>query len=258
MTELSLDGRRVGPGHPTYVIAELSANHGGSLDRALEIVDHALIHHAASTGRPLIISTGMATEDEIGEALTVARDGGAAGVALLRCNSAYPAPSDEMDLRTIPDMIERWRVPVGLSDHTLGTTAAVVAVAVGASIIEKHLTVSRDEPTADAAFSLEPAEMKALVASVREADQALGAVRYGASPSEGASRDFRRSLFVVADVRAGESFTEANVRAVRPGHGLPPKELAAVLGRRAARDIEPGTPLSWDLVAAPNGGERHP
>jgi N-acetylneuraminate synthase len=215
---------------------------------SFEVVDHALIRHAAGKGKPLILSTGMANEIEIDEAVTAAREGGASGVALLRTNSAYPAPADEMDLRTIPDMMRRWNLPVGLSDHTLGTTAAVVAVGLGACIVEKHLTVSRNDPTADAAFSLEPGEMKSLVENVRDAAAALGDVRYGPSPAEAASLAFRRSLFVVADMRAGEPFTEANVRAIRPGDGLPPKEMARVIGRSSTRDVEAGTPLSRDLI----------
>lgn len=215
---------------------------------SFELVDHELIHLAATTGRPLILSTGMATEDEIDEGVAVARDGGAAGVVLLRCNSAYPALPEEMDLRTIPDMANRWEAPVGFSDHTLGTAAAVAAVAMGACVLEKHLTISRAEPTADAAFSLEPDEFRRMVDDVRLAEAALGGVRYGPSDREGSSLPFRRSLFVVADVAAGEPFTDANVRVIRPGHGLAPRHLAEVLGRRAARPVTRGAPLSWDDV----------
>lgn len=215
---------------------------------SFELVDHELIRYAASKGKPLILSTGMATVEEIDDAVRVAREGGAAGVALLRCNSAYPAPAEEMDLRTIPDMVDRWRAPIGLSDHTLGVTAAVAAVALGACILEKHFTLSRDEPGPDSAFSLEPDEFAAMVVAVREANAAAGSVRYGPSPRERSSLAFRRSLFVVRDIRAGEPFTEENVRAIRPGHGLPPKERARVLGRRAAKDLDRGTPLTWDLV----------
>lgn len=215
---------------------------------SFELVDHALVARVAATGRPVIMSTGMASKAEIDAAVTVARSAGDGGIVLLRCNSAYPANPAEMDLRTIPDMIETWGVPVGLSDHTLGTTAAVVAVSLGASMIEKHITESRSVPGPDSAFSLEPAEFAAMVAAVREAEKALGEVRYGPSPSERASLAFRRSLFAVADIAAGEELTAANVRSIRPADGLPPAELHRVLGRKAASAIRRGTPLSWELL----------
>jgi len=215
---------------------------------SFELVDLALVEYAASRGKPLILSTGMATTDEIDEAVAVARAAGAGDVALLRCNSAYPASPEEMDLRTITDMRKRWTVPVGLSDHTLGVSAASTAIALGATVVEKHLTLMRSEPGPDSAFSLEPAEFAHLVRVIREVEATLGSVRYGPSARERSSLVFRRSLFVVRDVRAGEVFTDENVRAIRPGDGLAPKDLARVLGRRAALDIERGTPLSWDLV----------
>ena len=216
---------------------------------SFELVDLELIRAAAATGQPLIISTGMATESEIDDAVTTATDAGATGVVLLRCNSSYPAPVGEMDLRTIPAMAERWGVPVGFSDHTLGTTAAVVAVTLGACVIEKHLTLRRADGGPDAAFSLEPREFAAMVAAVREAEASLGGVRFGPSEHERHSLAFRRSLFAVADVATGERFTRENVRAIRPGDGLPPKDLDAVVGRVAAVPIERGTPLRWDLLA---------
>ena len=215
---------------------------------SFELVDLALIRYAASKGRPMILSTGMATADEIDGAVSAARSAGAGEIALLRCNSAYPSSPAEMDLRTIVDMRDRWQVPVGLSDHTLGTAAAVASVALGAVILEKHFTLSRDEPGPDAAFSLEPHEFRAMVDAVREAEQALGSVRYGPSTHEKASLAFRRSLFVVRDIRTGEPFTTENVRAIRPADGLPPRELDDVLGRTARRDIAAGTPLSRELV----------
>jgi N-acetylneuraminate synthase len=215
---------------------------------SFELVDLALIRHAAATGRVLIMSTGMATEAEVDDAVKAATDGGAAGVILLRCNSGYPAPPEEMDLRTIPDMAERWAVPIGLSDHTLGTTAAITARALGACVLEKHVTLARSDGGPDAVFSLEPDELAELVRVVREGEAALGGVRYGPAEREANSLGFRRSLFVVADVAAGESFTEDNVRAIRPGDGLAPRHLPEVLGRRAARALDRGTPLSWDLV----------
>jgi len=221
---------------------------------SFELVDHALVAYAGSQDRPLLISTGMATAEEIDAAVHVALESGAPGVALLRCNSAYPASPEEMDLRSIPDMAERWKVPVGLSDHTLGTAAAVASVALGASVIEKHFTLDRAEPGPDSAFSLEPDEFRTLVREVREVEAALGEVRYGPSEREKPSLAFRRSLFVVRDVRAGEVFTEDDVRSIRPGDGLAPRHLTAVIGRRATRDVARGTPLAWDLV---EGGDAH-
>jgi pseudaminic acid synthase len=215
---------------------------------SFELVDLPLIQRMARTGKPLIMSTGMASVEEIEEALQSARDAGATQIALLKCTSAYPAPADEMNLRTIPEMARRFGVPVGLSDHTMGIAAPVAAVALGACIIEKHLTLSRATPGPDSAFSLEPHEFKAMVEAVRTAEKALGEAHFGVSAKEEASRVFRRSLFVVEDVKRGEVFTEANVRSIRPGHGLHTRHLAEVLGKRAMRDIERGTPLSWDLV----------
>ncbi len=218
---------------------------------SFELVDIPLIQKMARTGKPLIMSTGMATVEEIEEALHSARDAGAMQIALLKCTSAYPAPAEEMNLRTIPEMSRRFGVPVGLSDHTMGIAAPVAAVALGACIIEKHLTLSRATPGPDSAFSLEPQEFKAVVDAVRTAEKALGEVSFGVSGKEEASRAFRRSLFVVENVKKGETFTAENVRSIRPGHGLHPRHLVEVLGKRAARDTERGTPLSWELVIRP-------
>lgn len=215
---------------------------------SFEIVDLPLIERMARTGKPLIISTGMATREEIGDALRTARRAGAKQVALLKCNSGYPAPAEEMNLRTIADMRTRFRVPVGLSDHTLGIAAPIAAVSLGACIVEKHFTLSRSVPGPDSAFSLEPAEFKAMVEGIRTTEAALGEARYGPTPAEKKSLPFRRSLFVVADVRKGDVFTGANVRSIRPANGLHPRFLPQVLGRRAATDIPSGTPLSWKLV----------
>jgi N-acetylneuraminate synthase len=215
---------------------------------SFELVDLELVTAMANTGKPLVVSTGMATTKEIDEALTAARTAGASEIALMRCNSAYPAPADEMDLRTIPDMLERWRVPVGLSDHTLGVTASIVAVALGASLLERHVTLSRADPTPDAAFSIEPPELGALVEAVHTTERALGAVRYGPSATEASSLSYRRSLYVVDDVARGGVLDRNNVRAIRPGDGLPPRELAGVLGRRVRCDVARGTPLSWELL----------
>ncbi len=345
---IRINGRRVGPGEPAYVIAEMSANHGQSLSRAFriveaaktagadaiklqtytadtltirsdrkpfrvgkgtlwegrtlhdlyteahtpwewqprlktaadrlgldcfsspfdatavdfletmdvpaykiasfEIVDTGLIRRVARTGKPIILSTGMASLEEIEEALRVARDGGASDLALLKCTSAYPSPPEEMNLRTIPDLARRFGIPVGLSDHTLGIAVPAAAVTLGACIIEKHLTIDREFPGPDSAFSLEPAEFHKMVQAVRTAEKAIGSARYEVGRKEAASRVFRRSLFVVKDVEAGEAFTGDNVRSIRPGHGLPPAELDNVLGKTADCAIERGTPLSWDLI----------
>ena len=215
---------------------------------SFELVDIPLIQKMARTGKPLIISTGMATIEEIEEAVQTARQSGAAQIALLKCTSAYPSAPEEMNLRTIPELSRRFGTPVGLSDHTMGTTVPVAAAALGACIIEKHITLSRSEPGPDSAFSLEPQEFKAMVDAVRVAEKALGEIHFGVSSKEASSRVFRRSLFVVRDVKQGECFTEQNVRSIRPGHGLHTRHLAEVLGRSAARDIDRGTPLNWDLV----------
>jgi len=214
-----------------------------------ELVDIPLIQKVAATGKPLILSTGMATIEEIEEALQAAREGGATQVALLKCTSAYPALPDDMNLRTIPELQKRFGVPVGLSDHTMDIAAPVAAVALGACIIEKHLALSRSHGGPDSGFSLEPPEFKAMVEAVRTAEKALGSVHFGTGPHEESTRVFRRSLFVVESVKQGELFSISNVRSIRPGHGLHTRYLSKVLGRRAARNIERGTPLSWDLVA---------
>jgi pseudaminic acid synthase len=215
---------------------------------SFELVDIPLIQKMARTGKPLIISTGMATVEEIEEAISAARQAGATQIALLKCTSAYPASPDDMNLRTIPELASRFEAPVGLSDHTTGIAAPIAAVALGACIIEKHLTLSRAMKGPDSAFSLEPQEFKAMVDAVRTAERALGQVQFGCSAHEASSRLFRRSLFVVQDVHRGQTLTAENVRSIRPGHGLHTRHLPEVLGKRAARDIERGTPLSWDLV----------
>lgn len=216
---------------------------------SFELVDLALLRKIAATGKPVIMSTGMATLSEIDEAVTTLRQAGCRELALLKCTSAYPAAPATMNLRTIPHLAQAFGVVTGLSDHTLGLAAPVAAVALGASLIEKHLTLSRQESGPDSGFSLEPAEFKAMVAAVREAEQALGEVSYRVTPQEEASRAFRRSLFVVRDVAAGEPFTVDNLRSIRPGHGLHPRYLELALGRRASRAITKGTPLAWELLA---------
>jgi pseudaminic acid synthase len=216
---------------------------------SFELVDLALIQEIAGTGKPLIISTGMATIEEIEEAVRAACGSGATQIALLKCTSAYPATPDDMNLRTLPELARKFDVPVGLSDHTMGIAVAVAAVALGACIIEKHLTLSRALPGPDSAFSLEPHEFRDMVDAVRTTERALGKVHFGASRLEINSRAFRRSLFVVQDLRQGELFSHNNVHSIRPGHGLHTRHLREVLGKHATRDIERGTPLSWDLVA---------
>ncbi len=216
---------------------------------SFELVDLALVAAVARTGKPLIVSTGMAEWNEIDEAVAAIRATGNEQFALLKCTSAYPAPLAEMNLRVLPRLAERYGVPVGLSDHSPGHTAAVAAVALGASIIEKHFTLDRRAGGPDAAFSLEPAEFRALVDAVRATEAALGSDDIISGPAEQRSRVFRRSLFVVADMQVGDEFTATNVRSIRPGHGLAPKHLPAVLGRRAKHAIERGTPLTWDMIA---------
>lgn len=215
---------------------------------SFEIVDLPLIRRAAQTGKPLIISTGMASEAEIGEALDTAHSAGADSVALLKCTSAYPAPPGEMNLRAIQRLAQTFGVPVGLSDHSMDVAVPVAAVALGAGIVEKHLTLSRALPGPDSAFSLEPVEFKAMVDAIRVTEQALGGDQLGVGVQEAANHAFRRSLFVVQDIRAGERFTEANVRIIRPGHGLAPRHIEEVLGQTATRDLARGTPLQWEMV----------
>ena len=345
--EIMIDGRAIGPAHPPYVVAELSANHNGSLERALdtivmakhmgadaiklqtytpdaltidstkedfqihgglwdgyslhalyqwahtpyewhealfkkareigisvfstpfdeagiallekldapaykvasfEMIDLHLIKAVAQTKKPMIISTGMANVEEIAEAVSVAKSYGSGELILLHCVSSYPAPFEESHLRTIADLSERFEVIVGLSDHTLGVTAAIAGVALGASLIEKHVTLSRKDKGPDAEFSLEPEELKILCNEVKHAWLALGEKNYELKTTEKPNLKFRRSLYVVKDITAGEPFTKDNIRSIRPGFGLPPKNLESILGKKAACAIERGTPLSWELV----------
>ena len=215
---------------------------------SFEMVDLPLIETVARTGKPLIISTGMATLEEIGDAVGAARKAGAREIALLKCTSAYPAPPAEMNLRTIPDLAESFGVPVGISDHTSGTTIPIAAVAVGASLIEKHFKLTEDEEGPDSTFSITPEEFRAMVDAVRETEQALGSVSYAITEHEAANRAFRRSLFVVEDIQKGQVITRQNVRSIRPGNGLPPKFLPEVLGMRVRRDVKRGEPLNWSLL----------
>lgn len=218
---------------------------------SFENVDLPLLRKIAKTGKPVIVSTGMASLSEIGEAVTTLREAGSGPIALLKCTSAYPAPPESMNLRTIPHLRDAFDVVAGLSDHTMGGSVATAAVVLGASIIEKHFTLSRSDGGPDAAFSLEPTELARMVADIRQVEMALGKVSYERTPEEMKNLCFRRSLFVVRDVKAGETLTESNVRSIRPGHGLPTRYLQQVIGKKAARDIGRGTPLSWDLVGGP-------
>jgi N-acetylneuraminate synthase len=346
-SSFSLNGRVLGPGKPPYLVAEMSANHGGDFDRAVnvlraakdagadavklqtytadtltiaadneyfrikgtlwdgrtlhdlyqeaampwewtprlmeagvdlglpvfstpfdatavnflesldvpvhkvasfELVDIPLLRKVGGTGKPVIASTGMASLAEIDEAVRTLRDAGCTELVLLKCVSAYPAPADEMRLSAIPLLSRAFGCPAGLSDHTLGITVPVAATVLGACCIEKHFTLSRALPGPDSAFSLEPQEFKAMATATREAFTALGEPDFSPTPKEESSRIFRRSLFVVEDVRAGEAFTTKNVRSIRPGNGLHTRFQDVILGRRASRDIPRGTPLSWDLV----------
>jgi len=348
MTPIAIAGRPIGPGHPPYVIAEMSGNHNGDIGRALalidaaaaagadavklqtytadtitidhdgpgfviegglwdgrrlyelyqeahtpwdwhprlfahaaqvgiacfsspfdptavaflaglgapafkvasfEIVDTPLVAAMARCGKPLIISTGLASPQDIAEAVAAAREAGGTELVLLHCTSGYPTPASQMHLRTMMDLGAAHGTLVGLSDHTMGTAVSVAAVALGACVIEKHFCLARADGGPDAAFSLEPDELARLVSDCRDAWEALGEVHYEEVSAEAASRDHRRSLYVVADVRAGEVLTEANVRSIRPGFGLAPKHLHEVLGRVAARDLKRGEPLDWGMVA---------
>ena len=215
---------------------------------SFEIVDIPLIEKMAQTGKPLIISTGMATIEEIEEAVNAARCAGATQIALLKCTSAYPASPEDLNLKTIPDLAKNLKVPIGLSDHTLDLLVAATAVALGACIVEKHLTLSRSVVGPDVSFSVEPNEFKQIVDTIRFVEKTMGSSKYGVADGEKKSVAFRRSLFVVKDMKAGEVFNEDNLRSIRPACGLPPKNLDYLFGRHAAKNIERGTPLSWDLV----------
>ncbi len=353
-SRFAIDGRGIGNGKPPYIVAELSANHNGRIDTALEIIDAAksagadavkiqtyrpdtitidsdaddfriegglwdgrtlyelyeeahtpwdwhpalfeharkvgitlfsapfdatavdlledlgcpaykiasfeavdlpLIRYVAATGKPMVISTGMADAEEIAEAVDAARQGGCKDLALLHCVSAYPAPAGEYNLRTIPDLVERFGLVTGLSDHTLGNATAIASVALGASIIEKHFTLDRSGGGPDDSFSLEPAELRALCRDTRTAWQALGAVDYDRQSSESGNVQFRRSLYAVRDIRAGRTIGADDVRSIRPGYGLPPRYLDRVVGAVAKVDIARGTALDWGLLAGAHEDE---
>ncbi|MEO9298591.1 pseudaminic acid synthase [Devosia alba] len=224
-------------GAPAYKIASFENNH------------LPLIRKAASTGKPLIISSGMASIAELDEAVTAAREAGCKDLVLLKCTSTYPATPANTNALTIPHMRQLFGCQVGLSDHTMGIGVAVAAVAHGATVIEKHFTLSRAEGGVDSAFSLEPAEMQSLVVETERAWQSLGAVSYGPTEAEKKSLVYRRSLYIAEDMAEGATFTPSNLRVVRPGLGLKPRFYEEVLGRRASRAVKKGEPLSWELVS---------
>lgn len=215
---------------------------------SFENVHLPLIRKVAATGKPLIISTGMATLAELDEAVRTARQAGCRDLVLLKCTSTYPATAENTNISTIPHMRELFGCEIGLSDHTMGVGVSVAAVALGATVIEKHFTLSRADGGVDSTFSLEPEEMKSLVLETERAWQSLGCVAYGPTKAEEKSLAFRRSIYVSKDIAAGEMLTAENLRIVRPGHGLAPRHLNTILGRRATRDLKAGTPASWDIA----------
>lgn len=215
---------------------------------SFEIVDLPLIEYVAKTKKPLIISTGMANRQEIREAVYVAKKAGVKDLYLLKCVSSYPADPAEMNLKSIEDMKKYFGVPIGLSDHTLGIGVSVAAVALGATVIEKHFISTRSLKTPDSFFSMEPHEMKLLVDNIRLAQMSIGKVSYGITEKQKQSRIYRRSLFAVKDIQKGEALTEYNVRSVRPSNGLPPKYLNKIIGRKALQNIKKGTPISFKLI----------
>ena len=223
-------------GNPIYKVA------------SFENIDLPLIRKIAKTGKPMIISTGMAKLSEIEETVKTARANGCSDLTLLKCTSSYPASPSEINLRTIPHMKELFKCKVGLSDHTLGTGVATASIALGATVIEKHFTLSREDGGVDSAFSLEPEEMAQLVRDCKNAWQALGEISYQITESEKKSRVFRRSLYIVEDMKSGDVITEKNMRSIRPGMGLSPKYYDEILGKKVNRDIERGTALTWNMI----------
>ncbi len=217
---------------------------------SFENTDIPLVRRVAATGRPMIISTGMATEEELRESVAAARESGCRDLVLLKCTSTYPANPENTNILTIPHLRELFGCEAGLSDHTMGIGVAVASVALGAAVIEKHFTLQRADGGVDSAFSLEPMELGVLVTETKRAWQALGQVCYGPTEQEKASLQYRRSLYVTRDMRAGDIFTQDTLRAIRPGLGLPPKFHDILLGKKIVRDTKKGTPVSWDLVEA--------
>ena len=216
---------------------------------SFEVVDLPLIEKIAATGKPMILSTGMASTEEIGEAVKAARSEGCKELALLHCVSGYPTPPEEVNLRTIADLAEQFDVVAGLSDHTLGIGASVAAVAHGATVIEKHFTLSRADGGVDSAFSMEPEEMKELVIETKRAWQSLGKVRYGSSEAERDSLKFRRSLYIAEDMKKGDELNERNLRIVRPGLGLPPRYFDILIGKKVNQNLKKGTAVRFDIFS---------
>jgi N-acetylneuraminate synthase len=216
---------------------------------SFEATDIPLIEYVAKTGKPMIISTGMANESEISEAIEAAKNAGCKDLVILHCVSGYPAPPEDYNLATIPDIASRFNVLTGLSDHTIDNTTAIASVSLGACVIEKHVTLDREGGGPDDSFSLEEPELKQLCRDSKVAWQALGRINYEKKESEKANSIFRRSLYVVKAMKAGELFTHENVRSIRPGFGLAPKELSKVMGKKARQDIDSGTPMSSNLIA---------
>jgi N-acetylneuraminate synthase len=215
---------------------------------SFENIDIPLIKKVAKTGKPIIISTGMATEEELAETVKAAREAGCKDLVLLKCTSAYPATPKEANLMTIPDIRKKFQVEVGLSDHTMGIGVSIASVALGATVIEKHFTLERADGGVDSAFSMEPAEFKMLVEESKKAWESLGKVSYERSETEKKSLLFRRSLYIAEDVKAGDVLNEKNLRAIRPGLGLAPKYYEGLLGKKVKRDLKKGTPLDWTMV----------
>lgn len=215
---------------------------------SFEITDIPLIEYVASKGKPVIISTGIATLKDIEEALSACKKMGNEQVALLKCTSAYPSPLEDINLKVIPNMKETFNTIVGLSDHTMGHTVAVGAVALGANIVEKHIILNRADGGPDAEFSMEPREFKDMVTSIRELEKALGTVTYELTEKQKKSREHSRSLFVVQDIKKGEVFTEKNIRSIRPGFGLPTSYIKDIIGKKAIKDIRKGTPMNWNFL----------
>ncbi len=219
---------------------------------SFEATDLPLIHYAASTKKPLIISTGLANLTEIEEAIETAKEAGCEQLVLLHCISSYPAPIEQSNLQTITNMQKRFNLPTGLSDHTLSNTAALVAIALGASVIEKHFTLNRNEPGPDAEFSIEPNELESLCQQAKEAWKSVGKAGYELKPAEQENIKFRRSLYFIKDIKAGETITPEHIRRIRPGYGLPPKFEQQLIGQTVTTDIKRGTATSWNLVKRQN------
>lgn len=215
---------------------------------SFENTDIPLLQKVASTGKPVILSTGMASVAELDEAVTTLRAGGCEDIILLKCTSTYPASPEDTNLVTIPHMRELFKCQVGLSDHTMGIGAAVASVALGATFIEKHFTLSRADGGVDSAFSMEPHEMKSLVVETEHAWQALGKITYGPTKREKDSLKYRRSLYIVEDMKAGDEFNKENLRIIRPGYGLSPRFYYELLGKKVNQDVKKGTPFSWELL----------